>query len=94
MGASIYLGLLALGVVISAPLAAIGAAIGDGLVFASYLQGIARQPAAESKLRLWMFICFGILETPFIISLVFFFVMKNQLPVGSAQDIINMFAGH
>jgi F-type H+-transporting ATPase subunit c len=94
MGASIYFGLLALGTLISAPLAAIGAAIGDGLVFASYLQGIARQPAAESKLRLWMFICFGILETPFIISLVFFFVFMGKLPSGSTQDIVSLFSGH
>ena len=87
MGAGIYYGLLALGVMISAPLAAIGAAIGDGLVFASYLQGIARQPAAESKLRLWMFICFGILETPFILSLVWFLIIFFKLPEDPAKAV-------
>lgn len=92
MGAGIYFGLLALGIVISAPLAAIGAAIGDGLVFASYLQGIARQPAMESKLRTWMFVCFGIVETPFILSLVWFFMIFFKLP--SSPQAAASFFGH
>jgi F-type H+-transporting ATPase subunit c len=90
MSLGIYFGLLALGTMISAPLAAIGAAIGDGLVFASYLQGIARQPEAEGKLRLWMFICFGILETPFILSFVFFIIMYSKLPA-SAEAAAKIF---
>ena len=92
MGAGIYFGLLALGIVISAPLAAIGAAIGDGLVFASYLQGIARQPAMEAKLRTWMFVCFGIVETPFILSLVWFFMVFFKLPASPQQAV--SFFGH
>jgi F-type H+-transporting ATPase subunit c len=87
MGAAIYYGLLALGVMISAPLAAIGAAIGDGLVFAAFLNGIARQPAAEAKLTQWMFICFAILETPFILSLVWFLMVFFKLPQDATKAI-------
>jgi F0F1-type ATP synthase membrane subunit c/vacuolar-type H+-ATPase subunit K len=39
--ASIYFGLLGLGMALMLPLAAIGCGIGEGLIFASALQGIA-----------------------------------------------------
>ena len=70
----------ALGAALAAPLSAVGAGIGEGLVFASAIQGIARQPEAEGRIRTLMFICFGLVETLFIISLVVFFILLGKFP--------------
>jgi len=76
----LYFGLLGLGVALMLPLAAVGCAIGEGLVFASAIQGIARQPEAAGKIQTTMYVCFALVETLFIFTLVFFFVLKSQLP--------------
>lgn len=78
--AGIYFGLLALGAALAAPLAAIGAGIGEGMVFAAAIQSIARQPEAEGKIRTLMFLCFGIIETLFILSFAIFFMLQGRLP--------------
>lgn len=78
--AATYFGLLALGMALMLPLAAIGCGIGEGLVFASAIQGIARQPEAAGRITLNMYICFALVETLFIITLVFFFIVKGMLP--------------
>jgi len=77
---SIYFGLLALAAGLSAPLAAIGAGIGEGLLFASAIQSIARQPEAEGKIRTLMFITFGLVETLFIFGFVIFLMLFTKLP--------------
>ena len=77
---AIYFGLLALGAALAAPLSAVGAGIGEGMVFAAAIQGIARQPEAEGRIRTLMFICFGLVETLFIISLVVFFLLLGKFP--------------
>ena len=76
----LYFGLLGLGVALMLPLAAVGCAIGEGLVFASAIQGIARQPEAAGKIQTTMYVCFALVETLFIFTLVFFFVLKGLLP--------------
>jgi len=76
----LYFGLLGLGVALMLPLAAVGCAIGEGLIFASAIQGIARQPEAAGKIQTTMYVCFALVETLFIFTLVFFFVLKSQLP--------------
>jgi len=86
--AAIYFGLLALGAALAAPLAAVGAGIGEGMVFASAIQSIARQPEAEGRIRTLMFICFGLVETLFIISLVVFFMLFAKLP--NAQQLTTL----
>lgn len=78
--AATYFGLLALGVALMLPLAAIGCGIGEGLVFASAIQGIARQPEAAGRIQTTMYICFALVETLFIFTLVFFFAMKGLMP--------------
>jgi F-type H+-transporting ATPase subunit c len=90
MGAGIYFGLLALGAALAAPLSAVGAGIGEGMVFASAIQSIARQPEAEGRIRTLMFICFGLVETLFIISLVVFFMLLGKFPdATSIQTLLN-----
>jgi F-type H+-transporting ATPase subunit c len=86
--AATYFGLLALGVALMLPLAAIGCGIGEGLVFASAIQGIARQPEAAGRITTTMYICFALVETLFIFTLVFFFALKAMLPAGDATAVI------
>ncbi|KRM86350.1 F0F1 ATP synthase subunit C [Liquorilactobacillus vini] len=55
--------------------AAIGGAIGDGLVIAKLLEGMARQPELEGKLRTNMFIGVGLVEAVPIIAIVISFLL-------------------
>ena len=55
--------------------AAIGGAIGDGLVIAKMLEGMARQPELEGKLRTNMFIGVGLVEAVPIIAIVISFLL-------------------
>jgi len=90
--AGTYFGLLALGVALMLPLAAIGVGIGEGMVFASAIQSIARQPEAESRVRNLMFVTFALVETLFIFTLVFFFALKGMLP--DANQVTTMLSAH
>lgn len=51
-------------------LAAIGAGVGAGLIFAAFITGIARQPEALSVLRTWAFTGFALVEALALIGLV------------------------
>jgi F-type H+-transporting ATPase subunit c len=55
---------------------AIGAAIGDGLAGGATIQGIARQPEAQSRLMFIFLITVGLVEAMYFINLAFmaFFV--------------------
>jgi F-type H+-transporting ATPase subunit c len=56
---------------------AIGAAVGDGLAGNATIQGTARQPEAQGRLQVLMFIIIGLVEAMYFINLVlgFFFVI-------------------
>ena len=90
--AGIYFGLLALGVALMLPLAAVGVGIGEGMVFAAAIQGVARQPEAEGRIRNLMFVTFALVETLFIFTLVFFFALRGLLP--STAQIQAMLGAH
>lgn len=92
--AGTYFGLLALGVALMLPIAAIGVGIGEGMVFAAAIQSIARQPERESAVRNLMFVTFALVETLFIFTLVFFFAMKAMLPAGTAEQVTTMLGAH
>jgi len=88
--ASIYFGLVALGMALMLPLAAIGCGIGEGLIFASAIQGIARQPEAAGRIQGTMYVTFAIVEALFIFNLVFFFIMGGHLPTADQlQTLLN-----
>ncbi|HEY3331640.1 MAG TPA: ATP synthase F0 subunit C [Capsulimonadaceae bacterium] len=91
--AAIYFGLLALGAALAAPLAAIGVAIAEGMVFSTAIQSIARQPEADGKIRTLMFICFGLVETLFIFGFVIFIMLLGKLPSGTAESVATMLSG-
>lgn len=90
--AGTYFGLLALGVALMLPIAAIGVGIGEGMVFAAAIQSIARQPEREGAVRNLMFVTFALVETLFIFTLVFFFALKAMLP--SADQVTAMMGAH
>ena len=50
---------------------AIGASIGDGLAGSSLIQGVARQPEAQSRLQTLFFLTVGLVEAMYFINLVF-----------------------
>ena len=52
-------------------LAAIGPGIGVGLIFAAYIQGVARQPEAQGRLQTIFFLTVGLCEAVFFINLAF-----------------------
>ncbi|WP_120005138.1 ATP synthase F0 subunit C [Nesterenkonia muleiensis] len=56
-------------------LAGFGSAIGVGLIFAAFLNGVARQPEAQRSLLPLAILGVALAEAIFIISLVFAFVL-------------------
>jgi F-type H+-transporting ATPase subunit c len=50
---------------------AIGASIGDGLAGSSLIQGVARQPEAQSRLQTLFFLTVGLVEAMYFINLAF-----------------------
>ena len=50
---------------------AIGAGVRDGLAGSSYIQGVARQPEAQSRLQTIFFLTVGLVEAMFFINLAF-----------------------
>jgi F-type H+-transporting ATPase subunit c len=57
-------------------LAAIGPGIGIGLIFAAYINGVARQPEARGVLQTIAFTGFALTEALALLGLVFAFVFK------------------
>jgi len=55
-------------------LSVIGLGIGVGLIFAAFIQGIARQPELEGKLMVWTFVGFAIVEAMGIFSMLMCFL--------------------
>ena len=58
-------------------LAAIGSAIGVGLIFAAYINGVARQPEARGMLQTIAFTGMALTEALAILGLVFVFVFAG-----------------
>ncbi len=57
-------------------LSTIGPGVATGLVFAAYINGIARQPAARGLLQPIAFLGFALAEALALIGLVLAFVLK------------------
>ena len=55
-------------------LAAVGPGIGIGLIFAAYINGVARQPEAQGRLQTIAFLGFALAEALAIFGLVLFFI--------------------
>ncbi|WP_196590210.1 F0F1 ATP synthase subunit C [Pectinatus frisingensis] len=70
MESSIAIAAALVGVGVMLGLAALGAALGDGLVTGKMVEGISRQPEAKSTLFMNTLISVGLIESMPIISLV------------------------
>lgn len=63
---------------IAVGLGALGAGIGNGLIFSKTVEGIARQPEAKSTLQTTAFIGVGLVEALPIIGVVLAFIFWGQ----------------
>src|SRR5262245_53350431 len=81
----LYLPLLAIAVGFGVPLAAVGAALGQGRVGAAAVEGIARQPEAGGRIQMAMIIALALIESLAIYALLISLVLLFQigLPKGS-----------
>ncbi|MDR0920871.1 MAG: ATP synthase F0 subunit C [Lactobacillales bacterium] len=68
-----------IGIGLAAGLAALGAAIGNGLIVNAALTGMSRQPDMESKLRMNMIIGVAMVEGLAIIAIVIAFIMVGKV---------------
>jgi F-type H+-transporting ATPase subunit c len=57
-------------------LAAIGPGVGIGLIFAAYINGVARQPEAQGRLQTIALLGFGLTEQLAIIGIALAFVLS------------------
>ena len=55
-------------------LAAIGGGIGVGLIFAAYMQSVARQPESQRVIQPMLFMGFAVVEALAILGFVMFFL--------------------
>ena len=79
-GMMIYFGLLAVAVGFGVPLAALGAAIGQGRVAAATVEAIARQPEMAGRLQMVMIVGLAFIESLVIYVLLVFLLLKGNLP--------------
>ena len=76
----LYFAMLAIAVGLGLPIAVLSAALGQGKVGASAMEGIARQPEAAGKIQLAMMIALGFIESLVIYALLMFFLLQGKLP--------------
>jgi len=88
----LYLSILALAAGLGVPIAAFGAALGQGKIGAAALEGIARQPEATGRIQTAMIIALALVESlaiyALLIALILLFVIG--LPSGNAVwDVVS-----
>jgi F-type H+-transporting ATPase subunit c len=93
----LYLAMLALAAGIGVPIAAAGAALGQGKVGAAALEGIARQPEAAGRIQTTMIIALALIESlaiyALLVALILLFVVG--LPKGDdMMKLIQASGGH
>jgi len=76
----IYFAMLALVVGLGLPIAVLSAAIAQGKVGVSAMEGIARQPEAAGRIQLSMIIALAFIESLVIYALLMFFLLSPRLP--------------
>ncbi|HOK53283.1 MAG TPA: ATP synthase F0 subunit C [Armatimonadota bacterium] len=87
----IYLVMLAFAVGLGLPIAVLSAAIAQGKVGASAMEGIARQPEAAGRIQLAMIIALAFIESLVIYALLIFFLLQGKLP--ATADVLERLAG-
>lgn len=87
----LYLMALVLAVGLGVPIAVLSAAVSQGNVATSALEGIARQPEAAGKLQTAMIIALAFIESLVIYALLMFFLLQGKLPV--TTDVLSKITG-
>ena len=82
----IYGAALAIAVGLGVPIAAVGAALGQGRAAAAAMEGIARQPDAAGDIRANLILSLAIIESLVIYALLIFFMLFSKLP--AVMDVI------
>ena len=82
----IYGAALAIAVGLGVPIAAIGAALGQGRAAAAAMEGIARQPDAAGDIRANLILSLAIIESLVIYALLIFFMLFSKLP--AVMDVV------
>lgn len=72
-------GLIALGAGLAMGLAALGIAIGQGLIGSRAMDGIARQPEALGSIRATMILAMAIMETIGVLTFVIAIILTGNL---------------
>jgi F-type H+-transporting ATPase subunit c len=86
-----YLALLALATGLGLPIAVIGAGVGQGLVGAAAVGGVARQPEAAARIQTVMIIALALIESLVIYALLIFFLLNAKLP--GLADTLRLLGG-
>jgi len=68
--------LKAVGFGLAAGAGTIGAGVGMGYLFGTYISSISRQPEAEDQVRTWLFVGIGLIEAFALYGLVFGFLVQ------------------
>jgi F-type H+-transporting ATPase subunit c len=76
----LYAAALAIAVGLGVPIAAFGAALGQGKAAAAALEGIARQPDAVGDIRSTLILSLALIESLAIYALLVFFMLFGKLP--------------
>ncbi|MBX7148539.1 ATP synthase F0 subunit C [bacterium] len=72
-------GLIAIGAAISMGLGALGGALGQGKAASAALEGIARNPGAQSKVQTPMILGLALIESLVLLSFVIAFMLVGKL---------------
>lgn len=76
----LYAAALAIAVGLGVPIAAFGAALGQGKAAVAALEGIARQPDAVGDIRSTLILSLALIESLAIYALLIFFMLYGKLP--------------
>lgn len=71
--------IIAIGAGLAMGLAALGIAIGQGLIGAKAMEGIARQPEAHGSIRTTMIVAMAIMETIGVLTFVIAIILTGSL---------------
>lgn len=85
-----YLGMLALGVCLALPIAAIGVGLGQGKAAAAALEGIARQPEALNKIQPAMILALAFMEAIALFAFIIFLLMFGKLPGLTTEQVMEI----
>ena len=86
----LYLSLLALAAGFGVPVAVLGAALGQGKIGASALEGIARQPEAAGRIQTAMIIALALVESLAIYALLVALIILFVIGLPNGAQVLDL----